>query len=200
MLGGAVYGIYWIAMKNQGASGVALSKPISPDEPSTGNQSGDVVLVEYSDFQCPACKAYYPVVQQLLKEHGDRVHLVYRHFPLPQHKNAKPAAYAATSAGAQGKFWEMHDMLFEHQEDWADSNNAKTIFLGYAVSLGLNVAAFSAAFDNPNIATHVEEDFQSGIVSQVTGTPTFFLNGKKIESPSSYDEFTKLIPKGAAAN
>src|SRR3989338_2093696 len=101
-----------------------------------GNKEAKVTLIEYSDFQCPACGAYYPVVKQLNEEVGDKIVIAYRNFPLRQvHQNAQIAAQAAEAAGKQGKFWEIHDMLFENQKEWSSYVNAKEIFIKYAQSL-----------------------------------------------------------------
>lgn len=104
-----------------------------------GNESSKVALIEYSDFQCPACAANYNLVKYLEGKYFSDIKFVYRHFPLQQHAQAIPAARAAEAAGAQGKFWEMHDKLFENQDKWADTTTAKDIFKGYAEELGLDM-------------------------------------------------------------
>ena len=102
------------------------------------------VLIEYSDFQCPACKAYYPVVSKIADELGTKVQVVYRNYPLSQlHKNARTAASAAEAAGKQGKFWEMHDVLFINQEKWSESKDVKRDFSAYAKAIGLSVEQFT---------------------------------------------------------
>lgn len=158
-----------------------------------GNRVAKTVLIEYSDFQCPACGAYFPILQQLRRDLGPQMAFVYRHFPLPQHQNAKLAAYAAEAAGRQGKFFEMHDMIFEHQSDWSEQSNARDIFIGYADSLHIDHARFVTDLDSQGIKDKVDNDFNGGVAAGVNSTPTFFLNGQKITNPRSYDEFKNLI-------
>lgn len=164
-----------------------------------GNKEAEVILVEYSDFQCPACAAYHPFAKQLVQELGNDFAFIYRHFPLKQHKHAELAAYAAEAAGNQGKFWEMNAMIFEHQNDWSDINNARDIFLGYADSLGLDRARLEKDIDSDVIADKVSESYNTGSKLRIAGTPTFFLNGKKLEALRSYEEFKKLIQDEIAA-
>ena len=152
-----------------------------------------VVLTEYSDFQCPACKAYYPYVKQLSQEFKNLA-IVYRNFPLSQHANAWPAAQAAHAAGKQGKFWEMHNMLFDNQDTWAKSASPELIFDAYAKTLGLDMAKFQADFNSSETKTKIQTDYTSG-VNEIDGTPTFFLNNQKIQNPQNYDEFRSIIEK-----
>jgi protein-disulfide isomerase len=109
------------------------------------------------------------------------------------HKNADLSARASEAAAKQGKFWEMHDMLFDNQEKWAEDNNARNIFEGYASSLELDMEKFKIDIESQDAKDKVQSDFESGRASSVTGTPTFFLNGKKIENPRSSEEFRRLI-------
>ncbi len=156
-----------------------------------------VVLTEYSDFQCPACGAYYPMVKQLGKEFKNLA-IVYRHFPLPQHDNARPAAQAAEAAGKQGKFWEMHDMLFENQEFWSVSPNPEEAFNTYAEKLGLDMEKFKTDVKSATAKTKITSDYQSG-ASEVDGTPSFFLNNQKIKNPRTYEEFRNIIQQAGGA-
>lgn len=150
-----------------------------------------VTLIEYADFQCPACGAYYPFVKQLGQEFKNLA-IIFRHFPLPQHSNARAAAQAAEAAGKQGKFWEMHNLLFDNQDTWAGSNFAVETFNAYAQTLGLNMEKFKTDFNSAEAKTKIEADYQSGS-SEIDGTPTFFLNDKKIQNPQNYDEFRNII-------
>ena len=150
-----------------------------------------VTLIEYSDFQCPACAAYYPMVKQLNQEFKN-VSIVYRHFPLAQHANARPGAQAAEAAGRQGKFWEMHNLLFDNQTFWSSKDSAEEIFITYAQTLELDIEKFKTDFNSSQTKTKIETDFQSG-VSEIDGTPTFFLNDKKIQNPRNYDELRSII-------
>lgn len=159
-----------------------------------GSKGSPVTLVEYSDFQCPACAYYYPLVEKINEEFGDRITFVYRHFPLTQiHAHAEAAARAAEAAGKQDKFWEMYALLFENQETWSSAADAEEIFRGYALKLGLNGEQFKAALQSKETKEKIRSDYASGIASGVQGTPTFFLNGKKIENPRSYEEFKAII-------
>lgn len=187
------------------ASGGNISDKTSPqtitEEPSEndhirGNKESGVTLIEYSDFQCPACGAYYPMVKKLEEELGDKVAFVYRNFPLRQlHPNAQIAAQAAEAAGNQGKFWEMHDTLFEKQKEWSSQNKDQTkeTLAQYAQSFGLNADQFKNDLESKETKQKVDDDYSSGTRYEVDATPTFFLNGKKIESPKNYSEFKKSI-------
>lgn len=164
------------------------------DHVKGGNFSSPVTIIEYSDFQCPACAAYYPITKKILETNGAKVQFVYRYFPLQSlHPNALNAAQAGEAAGKQNKFWEMHDLLFERQKEWSDEKNVRDIFARYARELGLNVENFIADFANSASKDRIERDYQNGVQAGVEGTPTFFVNGAKIDNPRSYDEFQKLI-------
>ncbi len=159
-----------------------------------------VTVIEYSDFQCPACGAYFPMVERLLRENPDQVRLVYRHFPLTQHVNAVPAAITAEAAGRQGKFWEMYRMLFDTQPQWENSTDTKTIFSSFAQQLGLDMTKYAADVALPEIEEKVNNDLKSGLKAGVNSTPTFFVNGKKITSPRSYEEFKTIIDQATSGN
>lgn len=158
-----------------------------------GPRDAKTVLIEYSDFQCPACAAYQPIVKQLAQDFEEKIAVVYRHFPLQQHKHAKLAAYAAEAAGKQGKFWEMHDMIFETQKEWSSQSDARDTFIGYAEKLGLDRAQFISDINSDGIIDKVDSQQKSGLRARVNGTPTFFLNGKKLDTPRAYDDFKNVI-------
>lgn len=145
-----------------------------------GNRLAATTLIEYSDFQCPACGAFYPFVKQLIRDHGNDMRLVYRHYPLPQHQNAEAAARAAEAAGKQGKFWEMHDLLFERQPSWSELNHPETTFADYAKELKLDMDAFQKDLDSSDVKDKVKSSGDSGLRAGVNSTPTFFLNGKAL--------------------
>lgn len=160
----------------------------------TKGTAGKPVLIEYSDFQCPACAAYYPMVKAVVAEFGNRIQFVYRHFPLSNiHKNALASSYAAEAAGKQNKFWEMHDKLFEHQKEWSEDSNANTHFEKYAQELGLNLDTFKKDRDSAEVRDRVAQSYRSGEAAGVPGTPTFFFNGKRIQSPGSYEAFRAVL-------
>jgi protein-disulfide isomerase len=165
-----------------------------------GPKDAGVVLVEYSDFQCPACGSFYPVVEDLNKELDGKILFVYRHFPLPQHPDALLAAEAAESAGLQGKFWEMHDMIFENQNEWSESGKAGGIFTGYAGTLGLDMARFNSDVSSSEVRDKIEIDLRGAIKANINSTPTFYLNGKKMEGFNSYDEFKNLVREAVRNN
>lgn len=147
-----------------------------------GNPDSEVKLVEYSDFQCPACAQFYPVVKELLDKYGDQISFEYRHFPLIQnHPFAEPAARAAVAAGIQGKFYEYHDILFERQSQWSTALNPNRMFSEYATELGLDVNQFEKQMRSSDIRDKVKNDLQDGFAAGVTGTPSFYLNGEKLQ-------------------
>lgn len=172
----------------------SLDLQVSSSEWTKGSPDAAITIVEYSDFQCPACAYYFAMTKQLIQEIGDDARLVYRHFPLDSiHPNAKLAAQAAEAAGSQNKFWEMHDLLFERQDQWSDLSDPKETFINYATELGLDKDQFTASLDSSDIKNAVDEDQSSGFGFGLRGTPTFFVNGVQIDNPQSYDEFKKII-------
>ncbi len=155
-----------------------------------------MTLVEFSDFQCPACGVYYPIVTQVVKDFKDNLTFVYRNFPLTDlHPNAQLAAQAAEAAGIQGKYWEMHDLLFTKQSDWSASSTARDIFTQYAQTLGINMDQFKKDIDSDTVKNKIAEDVGDGNALGITGTPTFFLNGVKLDNPASLADFEVLIKK-----
>jgi len=167
---------------------------VRSDDWIKGNQDAPATLIEYLDFECEACGAYDPVVKQLHNEFGNDLLVVARYFPLPSHKNSMPAALAAEAAGRQGKFWEMHDTLFKEQKQWGEKPTPDPeLFVGYAEKIGLDVERFKRDVKDKSLKARVERDRKSGNQLKVPGTPTFFLNGEKIQNPRSYEEFKMLI-------
>ena len=146
-------------------------------------EGSTVTLVEYADFQCPACGAYHPLVKQLQADYAGKVNFVFRHFPLSIHPNAVPAALAAEAAGAQGKFFEMSDLIFTRQEAWSGSSKPDDMFVAYATELGLDVEKFKTDMTSTELKQKIVDSFKGGQKAKVTGTPTFFLNGAKLENP-----------------
>jgi protein-disulfide isomerase len=154
----------------------ADSEILLPTTHITGNKDAKIVLVEFSDFQCPACGAYKPVVDQLLEKYSDKILFGYRHFPLPQHENAFASAIASEAANEQGKFWEMNDYLFDNQTNLTEG----TIRKG-AEKLQLDLKKFDEDIKNPQLNAIVEKDKGDGNTLRVNSTPTFYLNGKKLQ-------------------
>lgn len=158
-----------------------------------GNPDAAVKLVEYSDFQCPACAQFQPFINEIVAEYGDRLSFEYRHFPLSQiHRLAEPAARAAEAAGQQGKFFEFHDKLFENQGNWSNSTNPAQFFITYATELGLDIDAFTKAQRSSILRDHVRSHFNEARAAGFTGTPSFLLNGEKMEF-RTFDEFRAQI-------
>ena len=154
-----------------------LTPPVGQEDHATGPADAPVTLVEYGDYQCPYCGRAYPIVKRAQRALGNELRFVFRNFPLAEaHPHARLAAQAAEAAGAQGKFWEMHDTLFENQ----DALEAEDI-MGYAESLGLDTARFARDLEAETFAKRVRDDFRSGVKSGVNGTPTFFMNGARYD-------------------
>jgi protein-disulfide isomerase len=150
-----------------------LTLPVSEADHRSGPDDAPVTLVEYGDFECPSCGAAYPIVEAVRKKMGARLRFVFRHFPLTQmHPHAMHAAEAAEAAGAQGKFWQMHGMLFENQDALEDAD-----LVGYAKALHLDGKRFASELASEAHVARIREHIKSGIRSGVNGTPTFFING-----------------------
>lgn len=185
--------------KTLGAQSSAIVDAVSDADWVKGNKESKSSLIEYSDLECPACKVYHPVVKQLNEEFGDRILFVYRHFPLRNiHPNSDMAAQAAEAAGKQNKFWEMADKLFENQEKWSSEKNPRDLFLEYARSLGLDVEKFARDLDSSQVKDKIEKDYQSAVKAGVNATPTFFLNGTKLDNPRTYEEFKGILEKAVS--
>jgi protein-disulfide isomerase len=155
---------------------------------AVGPETAPVVLEEFGDFQCPPCGRMHPVVQQIEKDYGERLRFVFRHYPLQQiHKNAFAAARASEAAAMQGKFWEMHDLIFDNQAQWAESAEPRPVFNDYARRLGLNVEKFQSDMAGQAVAERVMADYQRGNSLGVSGTPTFYVNGRELPGTQALD-------------
>ncbi len=162
-----------------------------------GNKNGTVTLVEFGDFECPACALMHPYIAKVMEKYGDSIRFEFKHFPLPMHPKAIPGAKAAEAAGQQGKFFEFHDILFERQEEWVKSTNPKTFFIKYAGELGLDTEQFKKQLNASLLADRIKEDQSEGRELKVNATPTFFLNGEKM-TINSYEDLENQI--AAAVN
>jgi len=161
-------------------------------------EDGKVTLVEFLDFECEACGAAYPFIEQLRKQYDGKVTFVVRYFPIPSHKNANNAAYAAESAGRQGKFEEMYKRLYDTQTEWGESQDSKAaLFRTYAEDLRLDLDTYDADVKNPEVAARVQKDIDDGTKLGVSGTPTFYLNGQRL-IPSNTEEFIQAIDEALA--
>ena len=155
----------------------SLVVPVGPGDHIIGPSGAPVTLVEYGDFECPHCGRAHPIVKEVLRAVGDEIQFVYRHFPLTRiHPRAEPAAEIAELAGQFGKFWEMHDMLFENQDALEGED-----LIAYAEALGISGAAAARALTTGQFREKVRADFAGGVRSGVNGTPTFFINGMRYD-------------------
>jgi protein-disulfide isomerase len=150
------------------------------DPYARGGERASITLEEFSDFQCPACGNLEPGLRKVVKDYGERVRLVFRNYPLPMHRYAYFAARAAEAAGQQGKFWEMHDALYDNQKEWSDSMEPRVQFDSYATRLGLDVQRFKTDMDRQDLTDRIKADMQRGNSLNVRGTPTVYLNGREL--------------------
>ena len=202
LVGGAVFGMIKLAGRAPANQTALLANAVSASDWIRGDKQSKVVLVEYSDFQCPACKIFYYFLKDIESKNEGKIQFVYRNFPLSQHANAMLAAQVAEASGKQGKFWEMHDMIFENQDAWASQNNADAgkTFTSYAQTLKLNIDQFKEDLNSAEIKAKIEGDYQGGIKSGINATPTFFLNGKKLPPLTSYGDFENTIVQAINTN
>lgn len=168
---------------------------IAADSWSRGNKEARVWIVEFSDFQCPACGAIQPVIQQVLNSYKDKILFVYRNYPLPAHKFAQNAGLAAEAAGEQGKFWDYHDKLFANQAAWSSESDPSKTFIQYAKDIGLDTDKFTRSLNEKKGAAHIQEDVNAGNNVGITATPTFFINGTRFDGGLSFDQFKTEIDK-----
>jgi protein-disulfide isomerase len=156
--------------------------------PSRGPAAAKVEIIEFSDFQCPYCERAYPVVNQVLKTYGDKIRFVYRNYPLPSHPNARPAAEAAACAAEQGKFWEYHNRLFEHQDKLGDTDLKE-----HAAAVGLEMGRFTTCVNTRKYQKDVDADIAAANEVGVTGTPAFFINGRPLEGAQPFEAFKEVL-------
>ncbi|MEI6494945.1 MAG: thioredoxin domain-containing protein [bacterium] len=158
-----------------------------------GNKESKVVLVEYSDYACPACAANEVTVNKLVNDYRDKVAFVYRHFPLPYHIHSKEAAYATEAAARQGKFWDLGDLLFSKQSEWAESTDFPTLLSGYVKTIGLDEVKLKTDMQDSAIKAKVDADVASADAAGLNHTPTYYLNGAEIPNPDTYEEFKQIL-------
>ncbi len=158
-----------------------------------GAENPKVTIVEFSDFQCPACAAYYPVMETLLTDFPEDLQLVYKHFPLRAiHFQAENTAKASEAAALQGKFWDMHKTLFDNQSSWSGTTG-KDALRQYAENIGLDMAKYDADIESDAVNEVVKSASQFAVDNGLNSTPTFYMNGRKIGNPASYESFKELI-------
>lgn len=178
-------------------TGAAASEPSRAQQPGTGDitygpADAQTVVMEYSDFQCPFCAEFGPILATLRDEYGDRVQFVFRFFPLDNHEYAMISAQAAYAAHLQGRFWEMHDLLYEHQEEWAESGDPRPLFDSYAQSLGLDMDKFREDIDADSTVAFIERQRAEGDRAGVSHTPWFVVDDEAV-LPRDIDQFRRLI-------
>lgn len=165
-----------------------------PSNHIAGEGTSNVTLIEYGDFQCPACGQYFPVVNAVKEAYGDEISFQFRHFPLiGSHPNAMAAHRAAEAASKQGKFYEMHDVLYERQTAWSQGNDVRSIFDGYAEELGLDMEQYAQDFESSETLATINADRELAEEHSVNSTPTFFINEEKIDNPRDMEGFFEVI-------
>jgi protein-disulfide isomerase len=198
----------WVRELRQKGSVRVLLEPLRvavdiDGRPVRGNPKAPVTIVEFSDFQCPFCSRARPTVNKVRETYGDQVRVIFRNFPLQNHAEAQKAGEAASCAGEQGKFWEMHDLMFANQQKLKVADLKEQ-----AAGLGLNAETFNQCLDSGKHASDVQKDSEQGAEYGVTGTPAFFINGRPLVGAQPYETFAQLIddelervapPKGVTA-
>lgn len=193
----AMVGLFFVTKKDP-ANSVITGDPkvASSTDHVRGDGNAPVTLIEYGDFQCPACGSFYPIIKSLETTYKGKVKFVFRNFPLSQiHPNAFAAARAAEAAELQGKFFEMHDKLYETQSAWGETTtNQQSLFESYAKEIGLNMDKFKADYVSSQVADKINADINTGTQAfSINSTPTFVLQGEKIDNPQDIDGFRTLI-------
>lgn len=215
VLGVAVGSAYYLTRSAPGSTST-VSQTSSPASPTSANAqqrpaplkgipgaepahtlgpaNAPVQLEEFGDFQCPPCGMFHPILEQMHAEFGDKMRITFREFPLvPAHAHAVEAASAAEAAGLQGKFWEMHDLLYEHQGDWKDKPDVSPIFEGYAKQIGLDIERWKKDAGSEQIAQRIFQDGKRGHSMGVRGTPTVFINGREVPFESLPPEKLRVV-------
>jgi len=170
-------------------SGSKLTLPIEGRDHIQGNIHAPITLLEYGDYECPYCGEAYPIVKEIQERLGEKLRFAFRNFPLANsHPHAVHAAEAAEAAAAQGRFWEMHDLLFENQNALDDEDLAQ-----YATVLGLDAERLIREVRSGQHQARVQEDFKSGMRAGVNGTPTFFINGERYDGPRDLETFLEAL-------
>jgi len=181
-----------------------LAAAIAESDWTKGPKDAKVSLIEYGDFQCPACGAYFPMVERIRADYDGKILFAFRNFPLYSvHPNAGISAQAAEAAGIQGKYWEMNKLLYEKQTEWSSADPTKVVaqhFNGYARSLGLDVAKFDKDINISQVTDKIKSDVDGGNAAGVAQTPTFYVNLKQIQNPSSYEQFKTIIDQALASS
>jgi protein-disulfide isomerase len=187
-----LFAYYFYATSNVNKTPVNIE--VNATDHVRGNMASNITLVEFGDFQCPACGAWETVVEDVVKKYENDIKFVFKNYPLTQiHKNALLAAKSAEAAGLQGKYWEMHDLIYSKQDEWSESNTAKDLFISYAENIGLNINTFKNDLNNPSIEQNILGEYTEGTNLGVLGTPTFFLNGQILDNMKSFSDLDDII-------
>ena len=177
----------------------AANRGVPGAEPAyvLGPANAPVHIEEFGDFECPPCGAFHPILEEMHKEFGDKLKITFREFPLvPTHQHALAAASAAEAAGIQGKFWEMHDLLYERQNDWKKEFDVRPIFERYAKEIGIDVERYKRDVGGDLVAQRIFQDGKRGHSLGVKGTPTVFMNGREVPFENlAADQFRVVIQK-----
>jgi protein-disulfide isomerase len=187
IIGGVLLAMFANPQPKQPGATVDASSLVREHSRMTDKINAKVTVVEFGDYRCPACAQAVPELKAVMEEYKDNeeVNFVFRNFPLNNNVNAKISAEAAEAAGAQGKFWEMHELIYQRQSQWSNQPGPESIFTAYASELGLNIDEFNASVSSRKFSNIIETDFDDGVKAGVNSTPTFFVNGiiqKKILS------------------
>lgn len=195
----AALGIAMFLSQGEAEPTVALDTSVVADVSGGGGhvegaQNPAVTLTEYGDYECPHCAEFYPVIKELMRRMPDELALEFHHYPLPVGPNSVTAALATEAAANQGKFWEMHDAIFESQRQWTGRPDAVELFTSMAGQLGLDTAQFQTDLQSEAVQSRVVADRVRGNNLQIDGTPTFFINGQRLNYlPGSVDEFEAIL-------
>lgn len=172
---------------------VDTSNLIRDDSLKTSTASAKLTIVEFGDMQCPACKLAHPGLKQAIADFPGQVNFVFRHYPLPQHKNAVNGAKAVEAANVQGKAWEMFDKLYDSQEEWSESDNPAEMFKKYATELGINAEKLISDMNNPAIMDKISKDQSDGNALGVNSTPTLYFNSELYKKGVGYSDLKAEI-------
>ena len=179
--------------KRSSFSTFSVTDNLTDDDAVMGNPNAPVTIVEFGDLQCPACKMAHPGLRQAISEFPGKINFVFRHYPLPQHKNSVAGAKAVEAANIQGKVWEMFDKLYDAQEEWAESNNPIDIYKKYAAELKMDGEKLASDMNNPSIQEKVNNDIADGNALGVSSTPTLFFNNELYKGGVRYEDLKAEI-------
>jgi protein-disulfide isomerase len=191
----ALGGLMWLVSQPTTTKSESITvAPVSQQDITEGPKDAKITLIEYADFQCPACSAYHPIITQLLEEYKNKIYYVFRIFPLKNiHPNAQISGQAAYAAHKQGAFFSYDDELYNKQKDWSEEQDPREIFISYAKSLKLDINKFTKDMNSDEAKNFVNSQEKEALSAGIMGTPTFIINGQKITNPRSLEEFKQII-------